>query len=77
LLYFGRSISPDARHGILEIEVESDIVSAERIGMFHFGDSTHTLIFRPEVKLDFDPRGQTPGLESKNISVRAPIARLK
>ena len=45
--------------------------------MFHFGDSTHTLIFRPEVKLDFDPRGQTPGLESKNIPVRAPIARLK
>jgi phosphatidylserine decarboxylase len=46
----------------------------DEIGMFHFGGSTHVLIFRPEVTLDFDLRGQTPGLDTKNIPVRARLA---
>lgn len=46
----------------------------DQLGMFHFGGSTHCLIFRPEVKLTFDLHGQTPGLHSKNISVRERIA---
>lgn len=49
----------------------------DELGMFHFGGSTHTLIFRPEVKLDFDLRGQTPGLDTKNIPVRARIASVR
>jgi phosphatidylserine decarboxylase len=44
------------------------------IGMFHFGGSTHCLIFRPSVKLEFDHHGQKPGLHSKNIHVNARIA---
>ncbi|WP_028583353.1 phosphatidylserine decarboxylase family protein [Desulfogranum mediterraneum] len=44
------------------------------LGTFHFGGSTHTLIFRPGVKLQFDLHGQVPGLHSKNIPVRARIA---
>jgi phosphatidylserine decarboxylase len=44
------------------------------LGMFHFGGSTHCLIFRPQVHLEFDMHGQTPGLESQNIPVRARIA---
>ena len=48
----------------------------DQIGMFHFGGSTHCLIFRPEVNLQFDMHGQTPGLESHNIRVNAVIARV-
>lgn len=53
------------------------IKKGEQLGMFHFGGSTHTLIFRPEVDLDFDLHGQTPGLNSKNIPVRAQIAKVR
>jgi phosphatidylserine decarboxylase len=44
--------------------------------MFHFGGSTHCLIFRPGVNLEFDLHGQKPGLDSKNIQVNARIATL-
>ena len=44
------------------------------LGMFHFGGSTHCLIFRPGVNLEFDMHGQTPGLDSDNIPVRSKIA---
>lgn len=44
------------------------------LGMFHFGGSTHVLIFRPEVRIEFDLQGQTPGLDSENIPVRSKIA---
>ncbi len=50
------------------------VKKGDQLGMFHFGGSTHTLIIRPEVKLDFDLRGQTPSLNSKNIPVRAHLA---
>lgn len=46
----------------------------DQIGMFHFGGSTHCLIFRPGVNLKFDHHGQKPGLHSKNIQVNARIA---
>jgi phosphatidylserine decarboxylase len=46
----------------------------DQIGMFHYGGSTHCLIFRPEVKLSFDLRGQTPGVHSTNIPVNSRIA---
>jgi phosphatidylserine decarboxylase len=48
----------------------------DQIGMFHFGGSTHCLIFRPGVHLEFDHHGQTPGLNSKNIPVNSRIATL-
>jgi phosphatidylserine decarboxylase len=50
------------------------VEKGEELGMFHFGGSTHCLIFRPEVKLEFDLRGQIPGLETNNIPVRSKIA---
>lgn len=49
----------------------------EQLGMFHFGGSTHCLFFRPEVNLEFDFHGQTPGLESDNIPVNSTLARIK
>ena len=52
-----------------------DIVKkGDQIGMFHYGGSSHLLIFKPGVNLEFDLRGQTPGLETKNILVRSKLA---
>jgi phosphatidylserine decarboxylase len=48
----------------------------DQIGMFHYGGSTHCLIFRPGVKLEFDHHGQKPGLHATNIRVNARIARV-
>jgi phosphatidylserine decarboxylase len=50
------------------------VSKGEQIGMFHFGGSTHCLIFRPGVNLEFDLRGQKPGLHSQNIPVNSRIA---
>jgi len=49
----------------------------DQLGMFHFGGSTHCLIFRPQVRLEFDHHGQRPGLEAGNIPVRARIATVR
>ncbi|HPF11641.1 MAG TPA: phosphatidylserine decarboxylase family protein [Flavobacteriaceae bacterium] len=50
------------------------VKKGQEIGMFHFGGSTHCLIFQPKVKLDFDFHGQTPGLNSSNIPINSRIA---
>jgi len=50
------------------------VKKGDQLGMFHFGGSTHCLMVRPGVRLDFDFRGQTPGLSSSNIPVNARIA---
>ena len=50
------------------------VKKGDQIGMFHYGGSTHCLIFRPGVNIEFDTRGQTPGLDTHNIKVRAKIA---
>ena len=52
------------------------VKKGDQLGMFHFGGSTHCLIFRSGVNVDFDLKGQTPGLHSKNIPVRDRIARV-
>jgi phosphatidylserine decarboxylase len=49
----------------------------DQLGMFHFGGSTHCLIFRPGVNLEFDHHGQKPGLNSQNIHVNARIATVR
>jgi phosphatidylserine decarboxylase len=50
------------------------VMKGEQLGMFHYGGSTHCLIFRPEVQLEFDHHGQKPGLHARNIPVNARIA---
>lgn len=52
------------------------VEKGDQLGMFHFGGSTHCLVFRPGVKLEFDLHGQEPGLESVNIPVRSRIAEV-
>lgn len=49
----------------------------DETGMFHFGGSTHCLFFQPQVTLDFDLHGQTPGLASSNIPINARIATVR
>jgi phosphatidylserine decarboxylase len=50
------------------------VEKGDELGMFHFGGSTHCLIFRPGVTLAFDLHGQTPGLHSSNIPINSRIA---
>ncbi|MBL7072471.1 MAG: phosphatidylserine decarboxylase family protein [Candidatus Omnitrophica bacterium] len=50
------------------------VKKGDLIGMFHFGGSTYCMIFQKGVKLEFDLRGQTPGLESTDIPARAKLA---
>ncbi len=50
------------------------VKKGDQLGMFHFGGSTHCLIFQPHVNLEFDLRNQTPGVHAVNIPVRARIA---
>ncbi|OQA29021.1 MAG: phosphatidylserine decarboxylase [Verrucomicrobia bacterium ADurb.Bin345] len=49
------------------------VKKGDQLGMFHFGGSTHCLIFQPQVNVEFDLHGQQPGLHSENIPVRARI----
>lgn len=53
------------------------VKKGDEIGMFHFGGSTHCLIFRPGVKLNFDLHGQKPSLRSQNIPVNSRIATVR
>jgi phosphatidylserine decarboxylase len=53
------------------------VKKGDQIGMFHFGGSTHCLIFGPQVDLEFDLHGQKPGLNSSNIPVNSKIATVR
>lgn len=50
------------------------VKKGEPIGMFHFGGSSHCLIFGPQAHLKFDLHGQKPSLDASNIPVRSKIA---
>jgi Phosphatidylserine decarboxylase len=57
----------------ITIKEGSRVKKGDPIGTFHFGGSTHCLIFRPGVHIDFDFHGQTPSLSTSNIPVKARI----
>ena len=46
----------------------------QEIGMFHFGGSTHCLIFSTQSQIGFWLSRQTPGLNSSNIPINSRIA---
>ncbi|MGE4565466.1 MAG: phosphatidylserine decarboxylase family protein [Victivallaceae bacterium] len=50
------------------------IKKGQETGMFHFGGSTHCLIFGPHVNIEFDLHGQKPGIDSSNIPINSKIA---
>ncbi len=51
----------------ITVAVGNLVKKGDQLGMFHFGGSTHCLLFRKGVEVDFDCHGQTPGLQAKNI----------
>lgn len=61
----------------IRVYVGQHVNKGDETGMFHCGGSTHCLISRPGVKLEFDLHGQEPGLESSNIPINAAIATVK
>jgi len=62
----------------ITVKVGQHVDKGEQLGMFHFDGSTHCLVFRPEVKLDFDLYGQTPGPSAEtNIRINTAIARVR
>ena len=50
------------------------VKKGDELGMFHFGGSTHCLIFNPSVNIDFDLHGQVPSMNSTNIPINSKIA---
>ena len=50
------------------------VKKGDQIGMFHFGGSTHCLVFRPGVNLTFDFYGQQPNLDAVNMRVNTKLA---
>jgi phosphatidylserine decarboxylase len=60
----------------ITVAVGQHVDKGDQLGMFHFGGSTHCLIFRPGVNLEFDLHGQQPGLHSTNIKLNAAIAKV-
>lgn len=61
----------------ITVYVGQHVKKGEQLGMFHFGGSTHVLLFRPGVNIEFDLHGQKPGLHSHNIPVRSKIGKVK
>jgi phosphatidylserine decarboxylase len=58
----------------ITVQEGQQVKKGDELGIFHYGGSTYCLLFRPETKLSFDFRGQTPGLSTKNILVNEKIA---
>lgn len=59
----------------ITVTVGQHVTKGEQLGMFHFGGSSHCLIFRPHVKLEFDFHGMEPSAtNTKNIPLNARIA---
>ena len=51
------------------------VKKGDELGMFHFGGSTHCLIFGPHVDLEFDFHGISPGINAgTNIPFNSRIA---
>ena len=62
----------------ITVQKGDKVKKGDQIGMFHFGGSTHLLIFRPEVDIEFDfGHHNKPGLHSHNINLKAKIAEVK
>ncbi|GAA3652699.1 phosphatidylserine decarboxylase family protein [Flavivirga jejuensis] len=56
------------------VSVSDLVTKGKEIGMFHFGGSTHLLVFQKNVSLLFDYHGQHPSLNTSNIPVNSKIA---
>ncbi|MDF1694971.1 MAG: phosphatidylserine decarboxylase [Saprospiraceae bacterium] len=61
----------------ITVKKNQKIKKGDPLGTFHFGGSTHCLLFRPGVDIDFDFHGQTPSLNTYNIPLKARIGVVK
>ena len=61
----------------ITVSIGQHIKKGDQLGMFHFGGSTHCLVFRPETKLKFHLHGQKPSLNAKNIPINSRIATVE
>ena len=59
------------------VKVGQHINKGDQLGIFHFGGSTHVLLFRPGVNVKFNLHVQEPSLGSHNIKVHDEIARVE
>lgn len=57
----------------ITVKVGQKLAKGDQLGMFHYGGSTHCLIFRKGVEVIFD-LPEEPGLHATNIPVRSAIA---
>ena len=61
----------------ITVRVGQHINKGDQLGMFHFGGSTHVLLFRPETNVKFNLHGQNPSIAGNNIKVRSEIAHIE
>jgi len=63
----------------ITVRAGQHLSKGDELGMFHFGGSTHCLVFRPGVELDFhfDIYHTEPGLDATNIPVCAKLATVR
>ena len=59
------------------VKVGQHINKGDQLGIFHFGGSTHVLLFRSGVNVKFNLHGPEPSLGSHNIKVHDEIARVE
>lgn len=57
----------------IQVQVGQKVQKGDELGMFHFGGSTHCLIFRKGVNVIFQ-LSQKPGLDATNVDVKSVIA---
>jgi phosphatidylserine decarboxylase len=60
----------------ITVKTGQRVEKGDQLGKFHFGGSTHCLIFRPGVKLKFNFYGQNPSLNANNMRVCTAIAEV-
>ncbi len=58
----------------ITVSVSDTVAKGDEIGMFHFGGSTHLLVFQKDVPLLFDYHDQLPSLNATNVPINSQIA---
>ena len=60
----------------VDVKEGQKVKKGDQLGMFHFGGSTHLLVFGPHLDVEFDLHGQTPNFDATNIPVKSKIAKV-
>lgn len=61
----------------ITVRVGDNVKRGDQLGMFHFGGSTHCLVFQPSVSLNFQVSvTDQPNLDATNVAVKSNLATL-